>query len=63
MHTDSLRPAKNLLEKYARSEDREMLRDFYFADDRRVESARLALEESQTMAVELSPLYRRFIFR
>ncbi|EJD40200.1 vacuolar protein sorting-associated protein 16 [Auricularia subglabra TFB-10046 SS5] len=41
-----LAPAASLLQVYARQQDREMLRDFYYADDRRVASAVLALEEA-----------------
>jgi hypothetical protein len=46
-----LKTARKLLEIYARSQNREMLRDFYYADDRRVESAILALEEAAGMTV------------
>ncbi|KAF7426120.1 hypothetical protein PC9H_008486 [Pleurotus ostreatus] len=38
--------ASRLLQVYAREQNREMLRDFYYSDDRRVESAVLSLEES-----------------
>ena len=38
--------ASNLLEVYARELDRDLLRDFYFQDDRRTDSAILALEEA-----------------
>ncbi|KAF8633488.1 hypothetical protein AX15_001412 [Amanita polypyramis BW_CC] len=41
-----LMPASRLLQVYAREQDREMLRDFYYSDDRRVESAVLSLEEA-----------------
>lgn len=44
-----LAPAASLLQVYARQQDREMLRDFYYADDRRVASAILALEEAAGM--------------
>jgi len=44
-----LAPASKLLQVYARAQNREMLRDFYYSDDRRVESAILALEEAQSM--------------
>ncbi|CDZ97788.1 Vacuolar assembly/sorting protein VPS16 [Phaffia rhodozyma] len=37
--------AAALLELYAKEQDREMLKDFYYQDDRRLESARLRLEE------------------
>ncbi|KAG2008272.1 vacuolar protein sorting 16 isoform 1 [Coprinopsis cinerea AmutBmut pab1-1] len=44
-----LAPATRLLEVYAREQNREMLRDFYYAEDRRVESAILCLEEAASM--------------
>ena len=44
-------PASRLLEVYAREQNREMLRDFYYSDDRRVESAILSLEEAARMHV------------
>ncbi|KAL6303033.1 vacuolar protein sorting-associated protein 16 [Sparassis latifolia] len=44
-----LAPASKLLQVYARDQNREMLRDFYFSDDRRVESAVLSLEEAAAM--------------
>lgn len=46
-----LAPARKLLEVYAREQDREMLRDFYYSDDRRVESAILSLEEGARATV------------
>ncbi|KAG1716823.1 hypothetical protein ID866_345 [Astraeus odoratus] len=46
----NLVPASKLLEVYAREQNREMLRDFFYSDDRRVESAVLALEEANRMA-------------
>lgn len=48
---DRLAPASKLLQVYAREQNREMLRDFYYSDDRRVESAVLCLEEAATMQV------------
>jgi hypothetical protein len=42
----SLTSATRLLEVYAREQNREMLRDFYYSDDRRVESAILCMEEA-----------------
>ncbi|KAF9530298.1 vacuolar assembling/sorting protein VPS16 [Crepidotus variabilis] len=42
----TLAPASKLLEVYAREQNREMLRDFYYSDDRRVESAVLSLDEA-----------------
>ena len=56
----ALAPATKLLEVYAREQNREMLRDFYYSDDRRVESAVLSLEESTSMMVclpSLSPIF------
>ncbi|KAF9219507.1 vacuolar assembling sorting protein VPS16 [Gyrodon lividus] len=46
---ECLAPASRLLQVYAREQNREMLRDFYYSDDRRVESAALALEEASRM--------------
>ncbi|KAJ3928865.1 MAG: Vps16, N-terminal region-domain-containing protein [Lentinula lateritia] len=46
---EQLAPASRLLQVYAREQDRDMLRDFYYSDDRRVESAVLALEEALHM--------------
>jgi hypothetical protein len=43
--------ASRLLQVYAREQNREMLRDFYYSDDRRVESAVLALEEASHVTV------------
>lgn len=43
----SLAPASRLLQVYAREQNPEMLRDFYYSDDRRVESAVLSLEEAK----------------
>lgn len=48
---EQLAPASRLLQVYAREQDRDMLRDFYYSDDRRVESAVLALEEALHMVV------------
>lgn len=45
--------ASRLLQVYAREQNREMLRDFYYSDDRRVESAVLSLEESTQILVSL----------
>lgn len=42
--------ASRLLQVYAREQDKEMLRDFYYSDDRRVESAVLSLEEAAQMS-------------
>lgn len=47
----ALVPAGKLLEVYAREQNREMLRDFYYSDDRRVESAVLSLGEASGMQV------------
>lgn len=46
-----LAPAGRLLQVYAREQNRDMLRDFYYSDDRRVESAVLCLEEAAGMQV------------
>lgn len=51
----ALAPASKLLEVYAREQNREMLRDFYYSDDRRVESAALSLEEASRMLVRCVP--------
>jgi vacuolar protein sorting-associated protein 16 len=48
---DKLKLASRLLQVYAREEDREMLRDYYYSEDRRVESAVLAMEEARPMKV------------
>ena len=48
----NLAPASRLLQVYAREQNPEMLRDFYYSDDRRVESAVLSLEESRQMKVK-----------
>lgn len=47
----TLAPASKLLEVYAREQNREMLRDFYYSDDRRVESAVLSLDEASRATV------------
>lgn len=47
----ALTPASKLLQVYAREQNREMLRDFYYSDDRRVESAVLCLEEAASSQV------------
>lgn len=49
----ALAPAARLLQVYAREQDREMLRDFYYSDDRRVDSAVLCLEEAKAMKVTI----------
>lgn len=49
----TLVPAGKLLEVYAREQNREMLRDFYYSDDRRVESAVLSLGEASLMQVRI----------
>lgn len=41
--------ASNLLESYAKEVDRDLLKDFYYQDDRRTDSAILALEEANAM--------------
>lgn len=47
---ERLAPATRLLQAYAREQNREMLRDFYYSDDRRVEIATLLLEDAAGMA-------------
>jgi hypothetical protein len=44
----NLTPAVKLLQVYARQGDRQLLRDFYYQDDRRTENACLELEEAGT---------------
>lgn len=52
-------PASKLLQVYAREQDRDLLRDYYYSDDRRLESAVLALEESTRMTVRcISSMHR-----
>ncbi|KAG6918389.1 hypothetical protein DXG01_014790 [Tephrocybe rancida] len=51
-----LAAASRLLEVYAREQNREMLRDFYYSDDRRVESAVLSLDEASRIKDPLSRL-------
>ena len=53
----ALAPAARLLQVYAREQNREMLRDFYYSDDRRVESAVLCLEEAAAMQVGVVPTF------
>jgi hypothetical protein len=45
--------ASRLLQVYAREQNRDMLKDFYYSDDRRVESAILALDEASRMTVRI----------
>ncbi|KIM47049.1 hypothetical protein M413DRAFT_440594 [Hebeloma cylindrosporum] len=52
----ALIPAGKLLEVYAREQNREMLRDFYYSDDRRVESAVLSLDEASRMLDQASKI-------
>lgn len=47
----ALASAASLLQVYAREQNRDLLKDFYFQDDRRTESACLALEEAGGMSV------------
>lgn len=53
---ERLAPASQLLQVYAREQNREMLRDFYYSDDRRVESAVLSLDEAARMSVRIDEL-------
>ncbi|KAG5732305.1 Vacuolar protein sorting-associated protein 16 like protein [Termitomyces sp. T112] len=48
--------ASRLLEVYAREQNREMLRDFYYSDDRWVESAILSLDEASRLTDQNSRL-------
>ncbi|CAA7264394.1 unnamed protein product [Cyclocybe aegerita] len=52
----TLAPASRLLEVYAREQNREMLRDFYYSDDRRVESAVLSLDEASRLMDQSSKI-------
>lgn len=54
---DNKPDAAALLAVAAKRDDRELLRDFYFQDDRRTETACLALEEALTTEVRLSSLF------
>lgn len=47
----NLTPAVKLLQVYAREGDRQLLRDFYYQDDRRTENACLEMEEAGSSAV------------
>jgi hypothetical protein len=46
-----LAPAVRLLQVYARDNDRQLLRDFYYQDDRRTESATLEMDEAGSTPV------------
>lgn len=46
-----LAPAVRLLQVYARENDRQLLRDFYYQDDRRTENATLEMEEAGQCSV------------
>lgn len=54
-----LKPASRLLQVYAREQNREMLRDFYYSEDRRVESGLLLLEEASVMTVSTIMMARQ----
>lgn len=45
--------AAALLEIYAKEQDRAMLKDFYYQDDRRIENAGLAMEDAATTNVRV----------
>lgn len=47
----NLTPAVNLLQVYAKQGDRQLLRDFYYQDDRRTESACLEMGEASSSQV------------
>lgn len=51
-----LAPAVRLLQIYARENDRQLLRDFYYQDDRRTETAALDMEEAGQATVSLTIL-------
>ena len=57
----SLAPASRLLQVYAKEQNPEMLRDFYYSDDRRVESAVLSLDEAKRMKV-IYELFHSYFF-
>ena len=59
----ALAPASKLLQVYARAQNREMLRDFYYSDDRRVDSAVLSLSEAVTMSVSTCKICISGIYR
>ena len=48
-----LGPAVKLLQVYARQGDRQLLRDFYYQDDRRTENACLDVEEAGATEVRV----------
>lgn len=48
-----------LLQVYAKENDLELLKDFYYQDDRRRESACLALEESEAIKVSQTSARKR----
>ena len=52
--SSNLTPAIKLLQVYARQDDRQLLRDFYYQDDRRTENACLEMEEAGSTAVSPS---------
>ena len=56
-----LEHASRLLQVYAREQNREMLRDFYYSEDRRVESGLLLLEEASAMTVSTRIMSRYHI--
>lgn len=58
----SLAPASRLLQVYAKEQNPEMLRDFYYSDDRRVESAVLSLDEARRMKVIVNGLIYIFLW-
>ena len=51
-----LAPAVKLLQVYARQGDRQLLRDFYYQDDRRTENACLEMEEAYEARVSVISL-------
>jgi hypothetical protein len=49
----NLTPAVRLLQVYAKQGDRQLLRDFYYQDDRRTETACLEMEEAASTGVSM----------
>ena len=49
-----LNQASHLLQVYAKEQNREMLKDYFFQDDRRVDSALLALDDAARVTVRTS---------
>lgn len=56
-----LAPAVRLLQIYARDNDRQLLRDFYYQDDRRTETAVLDMEEAGQATVSIPGPFPLFV--